>query len=174
MNRIAIVDVETSGLDPQKHEILEIGMVLFDADTLKTIDALDLRVKPEHPETGDPKAFVVNGYNKKDWSDCMDLTLAMTIFKARTEDATFCAHNVIFDWSFIQAASEKTGVPLNFDYHKLDLLSLAWAKIPHGKMQSWSLKTVCTYLGIPPEPKIHGGLNGAITEYKVYRALMKL
>lgn len=174
MSRIAIVDIETSGLDPARHEILEIGMVLFDSRSFAILDTLDLRVKPEHPETGDAKAFAVNGYNAEEWDGCMDLRLALTLFKARTEDATFCAHNMIFDWSFLSAASEKTGVALNFDYHKLDLLSIAWAKIPHVKVQSWSLKTICAYLGVPPEPKLHRGLQGAMKEYECYKALMKV
>lgn len=174
MRKIAIVDLETTGLDPLHHEIIELGMVLFDADTLTILDALDLRIAPQWIERASPEALKVNGYNKKDWEKTMDLTLAMTLFKARTEDATFCAHNVIFDWSFLVQASRETGVLLNFDYHKVDLLSMAWAKIPHGKMQSWSLKTICAYLRIPPEPKVHRGLQGAMKEYEVYKALMKI
>lgn len=174
MSKIVIVDIETSGLDPERHEILEIGAVIFDSKTLAIIDALDLRVKPEHPETGDARAFAVNGYNAEEWADCMDLKLALYMFKVRTEGATFCAHNAIFDWSFLLKASEKTGVALHFDYHKLDLLSIAWAKIPHEKVQSWSLKTICAYLGIPPEPKLHRGLQGAMKEYEVYRTLMTI
>jgi DNA polymerase-3 subunit epsilon len=174
MTKIAIVDIETSGLDPETHEILEIGVVIFDTRTLEIVNTLDLRVKPEHIETANPQALKVNGYNEEEWTDCMSLQMAMMIFKAQTQDATFCAHNMIFDWSFILKASEKTGVGLNFDYHKLDLLSIAWARIPHNKVQSWSLKTICSYLNITPEPKLHRGLQGAMKEYEVYKSLMSI
>ena len=38
---IAITDVETTGLDPQKHEIVEIGLVLIDQETGEVIDTFD-------------------------------------------------------------------------------------------------------------------------------------
>lgn len=173
MSRISIIDLETTGLDPQMHEIIEIGVVIFDDQTFKVIDQLDLRVKPAHPERGDAGAYKVNGYNKKDWNNCMDIRLALSLVKARTEGTMFCAHNMIFDWGFLEEASKQTGIPFDFDRHKIDLFTLAWAKIPHAKLQSWSLKTICTYLGIPPEPAIHRALNGALAEFEVYKKLMQ-
>lgn len=172
MSRIAIVDVETSGLDPELHEILEIGMVVFDSHTMAVERIFEIKVKPERPEDGHPKAYEVNGYNAEEWEDAPSLFWAMTALAEQAQGATFCAHNMIFDWAFLQAAQKKTGVALPFGRHKIDLLTLAWSRIPHHKIFSWSLKTICTYLRIPPEPSMHRALNGALAEYAVYSKLM--
>lgn len=172
MSKIAIIDVETTGLDPRFHEIIEMGMVVFDSRTFEILDTFEAKVKPEWIDRAHFKALEVNGYNEEEWKDGMTLYQMMNFLYERTQDTIFCAHNMIFDWGFLDEAQRQTGITLPFGRHKIDLLTLAWGKIPHHKVSSWSLKTVCTYLGIPPEPKMHRALNGAMAEYEVYKALM--
>lgn len=171
--KIAIVDVETTGLDIGTHEIIEIGAIVFDDKDFKIIDTVDLKVKPEHPENSDPKALVVNGYNETDWQDAIPLSDAMKIFVEKTNGAMFCAHNMAFDYHFINIALKKCGIENKMDYHNIDIFTLAWAKIPHEKIHRWGLKTICEYLEIPPEPAVHRGINGAMAEYEVYKKLMQ-
>lgn len=171
-NKIAIVDVETTGLDPRFHEIIEIGMVVFNARTFEIIDTFEMKVKPERPEDAEPKALQVNGYNDEEWEEAGTLHDAMLMMAEKAEGAMFCAHNMVFDWGFLDEAQRKTGIELPFGRHKLDLLTLAWGRIPHHKVFSWSLKTICTYFGLPPEPKMHRALQGVLAEYMVYTKLM--
>ncbi len=171
--KIAITDVETSGLDATKNEIVEIGLVVFDDQTFEILDTLDIKVKPEHPENFDEIAKKVNGYNEADWKDAVSLEEAMKIYLQKTEGCMFCAHNMIFDFAFIFEAFKKTGMQNKFDKHMIDMFTLAWSKIPHNKMQKWSLKTICEYLEIPPEPDVHRGINGAMREFEVYKKLMQ-
>lgn len=172
--KIALTDLETTGLNPAIHEIIEIGCVVFDSETFHISDSFNLKVKPITPWTGTDEAFAVNGYDPAEWQDALPLAIALEYYRKHTEGAMFCAHNMIFDWQFLQAASKKTGVPLDFDYHKLDLLSMAYARIPHHKMMGWSLKTICSYLRIQPEPKLHRALQGAMKEYEVYCKLISM
>lgn len=173
MSKIAIIDVETTGLDPDVAEIIEIGMVVFDSRTMAIEKTFEVKVKPERIEDAHPKALEVNGYNEAEWEDAMTLYQAMLRLSEEVDSKTiFCAHNMIFDWAFLRAAEKKTGITLPFDYHKIDLLTLAWGKIPHHKIFSWSLKTICTYYGIPPEPKMHRALMGALHEYAVFTKVM--
>ena len=72
---IAIVDLETTGLDEQLHEIIEVGMVVVNQKTLEIIDTLDMKVRPTHPETASAKALEVNGYNEEDWIDSRPITM---------------------------------------------------------------------------------------------------
>lgn len=171
--KIAITDLETSGLYSDKHEIVEIGLVVFNDETFEILDTMDIKVKPEHPENFDPIAKQVNGYNDEDWKDAIALSQAMQMYLQKTEGCMFCAHNMIFDFSFIDEALKKTGLLHKFDKHRIDLFTLAWSKIPHDKMPKWSLKTICEYLEIPPEPSVHRAINGAMAEYEVYKKLMK-
>jgi len=170
MKTIAMTDVETGGLDPKVDEILGIGLVVFESEPpFKVLDTLDIKVKPEHIETASPQALAINGYNEKDWEAAIPLGGAMDLYRSKARGSMFAAHNVTFDWGFIGDSKRKFD---DFDRHKIDTLSLAWGIIPHDKIKSWSLKGICEYLGIEPEPQIHNALTGATKAYEVYVKLM--
>lgn len=170
--KLAIIDLETTGLDPTTNEIIEIGLVVCDSHTFEVLDTWDIKVKPERPEDGHPDAYKVNGYNEEDWKEAVPLATALDWLSRKTRSMTMMAYNVSFDYGFLQAAFKKEGMKDPMNYHRLDLLTLAWANIPHSKMQSWSLKSVCSYLRIVPEAAIHRGAAGAGKAYEVYKALM--
>ncbi len=172
--KIALTDIETTGLDPLAHEIIEIGCIIFDNKTFEVHGRLNFRIKPEHIENAAPKALEVNGYNKEEWEDGMTLFQALNFYAEATKGCTFMAHNVTFDWSFMVASFAKENITHGLDKYKIDTMSLAWGKIPHHKVTSWSLKTLCSYFGIPPEPKVHRAINGAECAYHVYKKLMQL
>ena len=172
--RLAIIDLETSSLDPATGEILEIGLVLIDKDTCTILDVFDQKIHPEHIETADPKALFVNGFNKDDWHDAISLHQALLILSEKVEKAVMMSYCIQFDGSFLDAAYRSTGLQNPLHYHRLDLLTMAWMKIPHSKMQSWALKTVCSYLNIPPENKVHRGMAGAMKAFAVYQRLQEM
>lgn len=174
--RLAIIDLETTGLDPLKHEIIEVGIVLCDSAPPfgNIVSTVDFKVKPEHPETGEPKAFEVNGYSAKKWKDACSLKEAMEAVAMHCEGYTMMSFNISFDYGFLSAAFNQTGVRETMTRHKLDLLTLAWAHIPQHKVSSWKLKFVCAALGIEPEPAVHRGANGAMKAYEVYKKLASM
>ena len=166
MIKLALTDVETTGLNPDEHEIIEIGLVVFDSEAPFTIyDTLDIKVKPEHISSAEKEALAINGYNKEDWREAVSIEEAMTLYRTKTKDCMFMAHNVCFDYGFIQKY-------VKFHRHKLDLFGVAWTKIPHEKMSRWSLKEICGALQIEPESEIHRAINGAMKEREVYMTLM--
>ncbi len=168
---IAFTDVETTGLDEIKHEILEIGLVLVDQQTGEVIDTLNLKVKPEHIETADETALKVNGYDAGDWRDAIPIIEAMALYGEKAKDAIFCSHNVTFDWSFIAAAFKKAGLKSTLDYHRLDLFTLIWAKTKGSNIESFSLSKVARFLGLPEEPLPHRAINGARTAHEIYKKI---
>jgi oligoribonuclease len=62
--KLVIVDLETTGLDPLYHQILEIGVVLFDTETAQEMDVRDmpsLTIRLKHDELrGQPVALAMN------------------------------------------------------------------------------------------------------------------
>lgn len=95
----------------------------------------------------------------------------MEIYSQKTADAVFVSHNVFFDYSFIDAAFKRTGVEDLTDYHRLDLFSLAWAKTPVLKLETFTLDAVCRALDIPPESLPHRAIAGARTLLAVLKRL---
>lgn len=171
---IALTDLETTGLSPLNHEIIEIGCVIFNRETFEIHAKLNFKIKPENIAGADPKALEVNGYREEDWKDAMTLHQALNFYAEATQGCTFMAHNAMFDWSFMEVNFTNKNITHKLNRHKIDTVSVAWSKVPHHKVKSWSLKTLCTYFGIPPEPEVHRAINGAMQTYEVYKKLMQL
>ena len=171
MRPIAITDVETTGLEPNNHEIIDVGLVVLDQNTLDVIHVFESKVKPHHPETGTKEAFAINGYDESQWREAPELVDVMKFYSRLTKDAIFAAHNMTFDWSFIKDEFQATGVENSMDYHRIDLVTMALEILRYSGLQRFNMNEVAKFLGITPEPMPHTGINGAMTEYEIYKRL---
>lgn len=174
--KIAFIDIETTGLSPQAHEIIDLAVVVFDSESLEIEDKFQSRVRPQWLKTATPKALEVNGYNEKDWEDAETKDRALAKFCAITQGCVLMGHNVAFDWGFLEAALSRTGYQNTFWYQKLDLVSIAHAKFPEIDITTkcFSLKNLCEKFNIEPEPPIHTAMNGAMKGYECYKRLMQM
>ncbi len=111
MTVITMLDLETTGLDPEKNEILEIAVVRIDLDTLQILDTYVTKTKPEHLETAHPRALEVNGYNEKDWLSAISTKQALQDIYPKLYRCVPGGHNVDFDLRFLNAAYRKYGLP---------------------------------------------------------------
>jgi DNA polymerase III epsilon subunit-like protein len=171
---LAFTDIESTGLDVLTHEIIEIGLVVADQRTLAVIDELEVKVRPDSIELASPEALKVNGYRPEDWQDAVSLGEAMSVYAVKTAEAIFVAHNVTFDWSFIDMAFRLTGVRNGLDYHRLDILTMAWQKLRHSGLAKYNLNEIAKFVGAPGEPMPHRALNGARNAYEVFIRLAQL
>ncbi|MDP3800377.1 MAG: 3'-5' exonuclease [bacterium] len=172
---LAITDVETTGFDADIHEIIEIGLVLVDQQTLKIKDEWHIKVKPRHLRTAAEKALKVAGFNKLDWLHAVTLKEAIEIYSKKTKNAIFVAQNSFFDWSFLSQAFKETGVEDHLDYHRVDLFTLGWAKAHQLKgLKKFTLKEMCEYFKIEPEPIPHRAPNGAKKAYEVLKKIQNI
>lgn len=169
---LAITDVETTGLDYQLHEIIEIGLIVADQKTLKVLDEWSVKIKPQKIKTAAEPALKVAGYNKLDWLKAVTLKEAMEIYSQKTKNAIFVAQNSFFDWAFLSEAFKHTGVEDHIDYHRVDLFTIGWFKSRelHG-LKKFTLKEMCQYFNIEPEPWPHRALNGTHKALEVLRKL---
>jgi len=171
---IAITDLETTGIDPRRHEIIEMGLLVVDQNSLGVMESLDLKVRPEHLKTASPNALLLNGYNEDDWIDAVSLSRAMTEYSRRVKGAIFCSHNVTFDWSFMEEAFRTTGVTATLDYHRLDLFTMGWMLLKGQGLSDFNLNKLAKNLGIGEEPMPHRAINGARTAYEVLKRLSSM
>lgn len=156
--RLAFVDLETTGLDPFRHEIFEIGIVLAEQipgapghPALRKISEHELLLRPRHLETADPKALEVSKYRVRDWAGALDQKEGIASLAALMKGAVFIAQNVAFDWSFLQKAGNEYGVDFEpvVHYHKLDLASMVFAThYREPRLQKYSLREMCEYFGV--------------------------
>lgn len=172
-NNLAFVDIETTGLNLINHEIIEIGCVIADQN-LKVIEEFDLKIKPENIEAANPVALKVNHYDPALWQDAISLSGAIKIFSEKVKDCIMVGQNVAFDSGFLEYAFNKTGLPNPMHYHRLDTISIAWAKLhKEPDLVRFSLREMCERFGIE-NVKAHSALSDARATYELYKKLMSL
>ena len=108
--KLAFIDLETTGLSPKKHEILEIGYILAEqvpqegrGPVLRILETFDTKVAPERIGEADPTALKINGYNEEGWRGAMPLEKALRYLAEKTSGAIVVGHNVDFDLGFLRA-----------------------------------------------------------------------
>lgn len=180
-HRIAFVDLETTGLDPLKHEIIEIGIVLadqhgdlFGEQTLEFISEHEIRLTPEHIETADPVALKVSRYHERDWSHAVAQKDGIATAVKLIEGCVFVGQNVAFDWSFLICSGKTYGIDIDskVHYHKLDLASMAFGKLYHDKrLRKFSLREMADYFGVVNHDA-HTALADARATFEVCKKLL--
>lgn len=161
---LVFVDVESSGLDPVVNEILEFAAI-------KGSETMVMKIKPRRIHTAHPKALEVNGYNEVEWADAVDISVAAPKIIAFLRDAVLVGHNVKFDVGFIESFLKEAGINERIDYHTICTCSIAYVFLVPKGLESLSLKPVCEFLGLPPEPDLHRALAGATACKRVYETL---
>ena len=108
MNIFAAIDLETSGLAPGWHEVLEIAIVPLTPDfTIDTnVTEFSCRVRAEHPDRTDPKAVAVNHLNPADGKPLQEVEADLISWAEENgiSAITPIAHNLAFDMAFMKAA----------------------------------------------------------------------
>ena len=97
---IAFVDLETTGLDPSRHDIIELGIIRVDARTLEVLDEYEALVAPERLGEAQLDALAINGLTTATWEHALTLREALLEVAPLLDGALVAGHNVGFDWAF--------------------------------------------------------------------------
>lgn len=170
---LLMFDLETSGLDPRVHEILEIGAVRL-TDDLRQKGEFVCKVQPLNIAAAMPEALAVNGYTAEQWRDAVPIRQALEQFVNFGDGAMLAGYNLAFDWEFLHAALSVNDIPAAFPYHRFDVFSLVyeWA-LKRGISTPLDLQSVCRQFGITPPPTPHRALEDARAEAALLRALRR-
>lgn len=172
--RFAFIDVETSGLNPDIHEIIEIGCLIVsqnEAGQFVIDDELELKVQMTRPDVAEPAALRVNGYDPAAWMFAYTMPQALEMLSKAAKDTVFVAHNMCFDWQFIEKAYRDNGVEHPFHFHKIDTLSIAFAKLRGTDAKHLSLRSLCERFEVVNE-KAHTALADCRATLEVFKKLM--
>jgi len=170
---LAIVDVETTGLDWDKHEIIDIGLLRVDQNLLTVKEEWETRVKPDHPEEGDARSLEIAGYTDEEWEGALPLKEAIRQFADKVDGCIFLAHPMTVDFSFIDRAFKKTGVENPMHYHQLDLFSMTWAlKREDETLPKITLHELTKHFDLEGEPMPHRAINGARLAFEILKKLV--
>jgi DNA polymerase-3 subunit epsilon len=141
---------------------------------LEVIEEFQLKIKPTHIGNADPVSMKINHYKEEEWKDAIPLEDAMQVFSEKVKDTIMVGQNVAFDSGFIENAFVRLGMKNSMHYHKLDTISIAWAKFHKDiDFEHFSLREMCQHFGIENKHS-HTGLGDARATYELYKKLLAL
>ena len=139
---LAFVDVETTGLNPQLHEIIEISIIKV--CPIHGTTNFTRKITPLHIEYADTKALEINGYNKKEWQDSEDCEMVMSKVSDMLAGCTLVGHNIRFDEEFIAETCFRHGIKTRYNRRLIDTVTLAHEHLYH--LESVSMDSIRKYL----------------------------
>ena len=162
-----VIDVETTGLDCDKSEILELGAIrVIDHQVTDTFSAL---VRPEQPI---PAEITTLTGITQDAVSAQGTALQPLLeqFWAFVGQSPVMGHNLDFDLAFLKKASARFGLSLP-NVRIRDTLKLARRKVPD--LPDHRLATLAAYFGIEYAQQ-HRALPDCIAAFQVYEKLNEI
>ena len=147
----AVVDLETSGLSTRRHRVLQVGLVVTDADG-RTVDEWSSYVKLRWRfQRVGPTA--IHGITRSTLRDAPELDTALDELGRRLDGAVLTAHNAAFDADFLARASRNRSGddPLRAGLQR-PLCTLRMSRrLDPDRQRSHRLGDLCEYYGIALE-----------------------
>jgi DNA polymerase-3 subunit epsilon len=159
-----IVDIETTGGQRGRHKMTEIAIVRFDGE--KIIDRFESLL---NPEMSIPYHITqLTGITNEMVADAPKFYEIAKKIVEMTQDTIFVAHNVFFDYNFVQAEFRDLGY--TFKARKMCTVRLARKIFPGHK--SYSLGNICKDLGIDIKAR-HRAMGDAEATTELFRQMIQ-
>lgn len=158
----AIIDIETTGTDPRRDGITEIAILLYDGKEL--VDSYTTLINPERPIPWEITRLTgIDNDMVKDAPKFYEIAKKIV---EMTEGSIFVAHNVRFDYGFIQHAFRRLG----YTYSRKQLCTVRLSRKLMPGFKSYSLGKLCARLDIPNEAA-HRAMGDASATLKLFKML---
>ncbi len=106
----SVIDIETSGLSTRRHRILQLAVARVEAGEIVDEWSSLIRLRWPWQRVGPRK---VHGITRGALRGAPDTTTVLTEFAERTAGTVVVAHNLSFDWAFLERAARTRGVTLD-------------------------------------------------------------
>jgi len=147
---LVFVAVETTGSDPERHELREVAAVRAHPHALEPIEQASFRVAARQGVT---------------------VATALGQLAPLLDGAMVAGHDVAFSWAFLRCGFARAGLSLPVvGDHQVDTAGLAWPLLATAELESLSLDAVCSALGLKRPPP-HSALANALASLEVARRL---
>lgn len=151
---VTFVDLETTGLDPDVHEIIELAAVRTEVGDGKVVilDTTEYKLYPDYPV--DPFVASLNGYSPEEWGSSnltVPLPDALSGIFNLMRNSWHAGSNPKFDESFLKKAADslRWGYPKLASFHLLDVSTMAFPLLVEGKVDRLRQESIAKYYEIP-------------------------
>lgn len=164
MREYVTLDLETTGLEPKKDRIIEIGAVKVKDGT----------VTEEYTTLVDPQMEIpqritqLTGISGEMVKGMPHIKEALEKLVEFCGDLPLLGHNILFDYSFVKCSA----VNLGMEFEKKGMDTLKLARVFLADLPSRSLQSLRAYYEIPQDDA-HRALEDARTTYYLYERLRR-
>lgn len=169
---VCFVDCETTGLDPERHEIWEVGLIVDGTQKAWML--------PVEMALADPMALAVGGFHQRHQSGLASPTNTMPpthtrLFAQSFGRLTYGRHLVgavvSFDAAFLTKLLRAEGVLPAWHYHLVDVEALVAGM--YGIVPPWDSESLSRLVGVDPSAfERHTALGDARWAQAMYDAVM--
>jgi DNA polymerase III alpha subunit (gram-positive type) len=148
-----------------------VGIVVVGGEALEEIDRYYSKVAPDHIETADERALLINHYSWQAWIDAPQKEVVVeAIENFFDEDKIICGHNVEFDIAFIESMFKRCDKEPPKYAGIIDTKRVA--KTLNVKSASYRLGALCQKFGISQE-RAHCALDDVVANVELFRSLKR-
>jgi len=166
---LVFVDVETTGLDPQTHEVIAVAAIRVNGETWQVEDTLLVLVEPERLIDADPAALDIAGYDPARWDRrAVSRQEAAQMVGQITAGAGLCSHKLRFDESFLLRLIAPHASP--WTHRGVCTMSLASGLVRAGRSRSIGLRACADALGLDLDH--HNPLSDARASLEIARVCL--
>jgi ATP-dependent DNA helicase DinG len=158
MQNIIALDIETTGLDPSRDAVIEIGLVRFQGSRVE--DTWQSLINPGKPLP--PFITQLTGIDDAMLANAPRITSVLDDLQEKVGDLPILGHNIGFDISFLRRLG------LFYQNQLIDTYDLASVLLPDAGR--YRLDSLASALGVVPQQR-HRALEDASTTHQVYLRL---
>lgn len=158
------IDIETTGLDPKKEKITEIGALRVREG--KTEAEFHRLVNPRRPLS--ERITQLTGITDEMVADSPGIEAVIGELVAFCQELPLLGHRVIFDYSFLKKAAVNQGI--DWERDGMDTLTLCRSFMPGD--ESKTLSSACRFYHVDPGTS-HRALADAYAAHFLYQELKK-
>ncbi len=177
---ILLIDLETTGLDASKQEIIQLAAVLLDKKTLEEKEAFDTYIRPARWAKRNRESMEVNGITWRQVKDAPGLKKAIADFETLFgSDVVLAYYGGPVDMDFLRAAYKKIRRKFRFDYHYFNLWGVFFAYLAvrdklrdNKKFTGFTLDDFMKEFDLKSENR-HDALEDCRIEAEILRRVLK-
>ena len=158
--RLVVVDVETSGLNPRKDRLLEIGAVAL--ESLRLMPGSVFSAVVRHEQASSRENILIHGIGPTQQCAGIDLDEALTAFLEFARRDVLVAFHAEFDQAVLERAARRNlGIRLPNPW--IDLAGLAPALYPEARLNPAPLDDWLAYFGLHARRRHRAGDDALAT-----------
>ncbi len=161
--KYAVIDIETTGGMSKRDKITEIAIVLYDG--FQIIDQFDTLINPERSIPFEITR--ITGITNDMVRDAPKFYEVAKKVVEMTEGAIFVAHNVRFDYGFIQEEFSKLG----YTFTRKKLCTVRMSRKAFPGLRSYSLGNLIKHFGISVNAR-HRALDDTLATVELFRNIL--